>query len=148
MMASMVRQACFKERKNVIMFPKDGAMNGNETQGQGTSSPADRLKQAKTVTMIVYALQAGSFVLGVTIIAAIIINYLKREDVQGTWLASHFRWQIRTFWFGLLWGAVGAITALAGIGFVLLGFDLIWVIYRIVKGWLRLSEGKEMYAAA
>jgi uncharacterized membrane protein len=130
------------------MFPEDGAMNGNETQGQGTPSPADPLKQAKTVTMIVYALQAGSFVLGVTIIAAIIINYLKREDVQGTWLASHFRWQIRTFWFGLLWGAVGAITALAGIGFVLLGFDLIWVIYRIVKGWLRLSEGKEMYAAA
>ena len=123
-------------------------MNGNETQGQGTSSSADRLKQAKTVTMIVYALQAGSFLLGVTSIAAIIINYLKREEVKGTWLASHFRWQIRTFWFGLLWGAVGAITALAGIGFVLLGVDLVWVIYRIVKGWLRLSEGKEMYAAA
>jgi uncharacterized membrane protein len=130
------------------MFPKDCAMNDNETQGQGTPSPADPLKQAKTVTTIVYALQAGSFVLGVTIIAAIIINYLKREDVQGTWLASHFRWQIRTFWFGLLWGAVGALTALAGIGFVLLGVDLVWVIYRIVKGWLRLSEGKEMYTGA
>jgi uncharacterized membrane protein len=130
------------------MFFEEGMMNGNETQGRGTSSPADPLKQAKTVTMIVYALQAGSFVLGITIIAAIIINYLKREEVKGTWLASHFRWQIRTFWFGLLWGAVGAITALAGIGFVLLGVDLVWVIYRIVKGWLRLSEGKEMYAAA
>jgi len=130
------------------MFRKDGAMNGNETQGKGTSSPVDPLRQAKTVTMIVYALQAGAFVLGVTIIAAIIINYLKREDVKGTWLASHFRWQIRTFWFGLLWGAVGALTALAGIGFVLLGVDLVWVIYRIVKGWLRLSEGKEMYTEA
>jgi uncharacterized membrane protein len=123
-------------------------MNGNETAGQGNSSPVDPLKQAKTVTMIVYALQAGSFVLGVTSIAAVIINYLKREEVAGTWLASHFRWQIRTFWFALLWGAVGAITALAGIGFVLLAVDLIWVIYRIVKGWLRLSEGKEMYAGA
>ncbi len=122
-------------------------MTGNDTQGGGTSSQMD-LKQAKTVTMIVYALQAGAFVLGVTIIAAIIINYLKREDVRGTWLASHFRWQIRTFWFGLLWGAVGGITALAGVGFVLLGVDLVWVIYRIVKGWLRLSEGKEMYAMA
>jgi uncharacterized membrane protein len=140
--------SCLKKWKTAIMFPEGNVMNGNETQGQGTPSPADPLKQAKTVTTIVYALQAGSFVLGVTSIAAIIINYLKREDVQGTWLASHFRWQIRTFWFGLLWGAVGAITALAGIGFVLLGFDLIWVIYRIVKGWLRLSEGKEMYAAA
>ncbi len=122
-------------------------MDSNQ-QGQGTAANPDQLKQAKTVTMIVYALQAGSFVLGVTIIAAVIINYLKKEDVRGTWLASHFRWQIRTFWFGLLWGAVGGITALLGIGFVLLAVDLVWVIYRIVKGWLRLSEGREMYAAA
>ena len=120
-------------------------MDGHETQGQGPASSADPLKQARTVTMIVYALQAGSFVVGITSIAALIINYLKREEVQGTWLASHFRWQIRTFWFGLLWGALGALTALAGIGFFLLGADIIWVIYRIVKGWLRLSEGKEMY---
>ncbi len=122
-------------------------MDSNQ-QGQGVASNSDPLKQAKTVTMIVYALQAGSFVLGVTSIAAIIINYLKRDDVRGTWLASHFRWQIRTFWFGLLWGAVGGITALLGIGFVLLAVDLVWVVYRIVKGWLRLSEGREMYAAA
>ncbi len=120
----------------------------SDQQGQGAASNSDPLKQAKTVTMIVYALQAGSFLLGVTSIAAIIINYLKRDDVRGTWLASHFRWQIRTFWFGLLWGAIGGITALAGIGFVLLGVDLVWVIYRIVKGWLRLSEGKEMYIEA
>jgi uncharacterized membrane protein len=130
------------------MFSEEGMMNGQEPQGEKRSSTADPLKQAKTVTMIVYALQAGSFLLGVTSIAAIIINYLKKEEVQGTWLASHFRWQIRTFWFGLLWGAVGALTALIGIGFVLLGFDLVWVIYRIVKGWLRLSEGKEMYTDA
>ena len=123
-------------------------MNGHESQGQGRSSPVDPLKQAKTVTMIVYALQAGSFILGVTSIAAIIINYLKKEEVHGTWLASHFRWQIRTFWFALLWGALGALTALIGIGFVLLGVDFVWVIYRIVKGWLRLSEGKEMYTEA
>ncbi len=123
-------------------------MNGHEEEGQGRSSPVDPLKQSKTVTMIVYALQAGSFLLGVTSIAAIIINYLKQEEVQGTWLASHFRWQIRTFWFGLLWGAVGALTVLIGIGFALLAFDLVWIIYRIVKGWLRLSEGKEMYIDA
>ena len=130
------------------MFSEKGMMNGHEEEGQGRSSPVDPLKQSKTVTMIVYALQAGSFLLGVTSIAAIIINYLKQEEVQGTWLASHFRWQIRTFWFGLLWGAVGALTVLIGIGFVLLAFDLVWIIYRIVKGWLRLSEGKEMYIDA
>lgn len=127
------------------MFSEEDMMNGQEPQGEKGSAPVDPLKQAKTVTTIVYALQAGSFLLGVTSIAAIIVNYLKQEEVQGTWLASHFRWQIRTFWFGLLWGAVGALTALIGIGFVILGFDLVWVIYRIVKGWLRLSEGKEMY---
>ncbi len=120
-------------------------MNGPGSEGEKSSAPADPLKQAKTVTMIVYALQAGSFLLGVTSIAAIIVNYIKQEEVQGTWLASHFRWQIRTFWFGLLLGALGALTALIGIGFILLGFDVVWVIYRIVKGWLRLSEGKEMY---
>jgi uncharacterized membrane protein len=123
-------------------------MNGQEPQGEAKSSAVDPLKQAKTITMIVYALQAGSFLLGVTSIAAIIVNYLKQAEVQGTWLASHFRWQIRTFWFALLWGALGALTALIGIGFVLLGVDLVWVIYRIVKGWLRLSEGKEMYTGA
>ncbi len=123
-------------------------MNGPESGGEKSSVPVDPLKQAKTITMIVYALQAGSFLLGITSIAAIVVNYIKKEDVQGTWLASHFRWQIRTFWFGLLWGALGALTALIGIGFVLLGFDVVWVIYRIVKGWLRLSEGKEMYTEA
>ncbi len=123
-------------------------INGQESPGEKSSAPIDMLKQAKTVTMIVYALQAGSFLLGVTSIAAIIINYLKKEEVQGTWLASHFRWQIRTFWFGILWGALGALTVLIGIGFILLGFDVVWVIYRIVKGWLRLSEGKEMYTEA
>jgi uncharacterized membrane protein len=114
----------------------------------GEHNGSEELKQEKTVTMVVYGLQAASFVLGLTLIAAVILNYIKKEDVQGTWLASHFRWQIRTFWFALLWGAIGAVTALVGIGFFILGIDAIWLIYRVVKGWLRLSEGKEMYTAA
>ena len=120
-------------------------MNGYTNQGGGSSSASADLQQAKKVTMVVYALQAASFILGVTLIAALIINYIKKEDVQGTWLASHFRWQIRTFWFFLLWGAIGVITVLAGVGFIILGIATVWLIYRVVKGWLRLSEGKEMY---
>ena len=120
-------------------------MNNFDNQGSGPSASKTELDRAKKVTMAVYALRAASFVLGVTFIAAVILNYIKKEDVQGTWLASHFRWQIRTFWFTLLWGAIGAITILAGIGFTILGITTIWFIYRIVKGWLRLSEGKEMY---
>lgn len=112
-----------------------------------SSSEAERLHSAKTVTTFVYALQAASFVLGVTIIVAVIVNYVKKEDVRGTWLESHFRWQIRTFWFSLLWSIVGAITFVAFIGWLILVADMVWLIYRIVKGWLNLSEGKEMYPA-
>jgi len=120
-------------------------MNAYENQGTGPSPESADLQQAKKVTMVVYALQAASFIFGVTLIAAVILNYIKKGDVHGTWLASHFRWQIRTFWFGLLWGVIGAITILIGVGFIILGITTVWLIYRIVKGWLRLSEGKEMY---
>ena len=120
-------------------------MNTYESQGSRSSTAGADLQQAKKVTMAVYALQAASFVFGVTLIAAVILNYIKKEDVQGTWLASHFRWQIRTFWFGLLWGVIGGITLLLGVGFFILGVTTVWFIYRVVKGWLRLSEEKEMY---
>jgi len=105
----------------------------------------DELKQAKNITMLVYGLQAASFFFGITAIAAVIINYIKKDDVLNTWLASHFRWQLRTFWFGLLWLAIGGLTAILGVGFAVLGVAAVWIIFRIVKGWLRLSEGKEMY---
>jgi uncharacterized membrane protein len=104
-----------------------------------------KLESLKTLTQVVYALQALGFVLGgVSFIAAVVVNYVKRDDVEGTWLASHFRWQIRTFWFALLWAAIGAITFIVLIGWFVLAADAIWVIYRIAKGWLDLNEGKEM----
>jgi len=102
------------------------------------------LDAAKTLTTVVYALQAASFFFGITSIVAIIINYVKIDDIRGTWLESHFRWQIRTFWFGLLWGVIGAATFILVIGWFILIADAIWVIYRIVKGWLRLNDGKEI----
>lgn len=115
------------------------------TAETGMQAPDMGLRQLKNITTAVYALQAGSFLVGFTSVAAVIINYIKREDVRGTWLASHFRWQIRTFWFALLWAALGGLTVLLGIGFAILAVTGLWVIYRIAKGWLRLSEGKEMY---
>jgi uncharacterized membrane protein len=98
----------------------------------------------KTVAIIVYALQAASFFVGITAIVAIVMNYVKLEDAKDTWLESHFRWQIRTFWFGLLWGMIGAITLVLIIGWFILAADAVWIIYRIVKGWLRLNDGKEI----
>ena len=101
----------------------------------------------KTLTTVVYALQAASFIIGITSIVAIVINYVKIDDVKGTWLESHFRWQIRTFWFGLLWGVIGVLTFILVVGWVILAADAVWVIYRIVKGWLNLNEGKEVNPA-
>ena len=108
-----------------------------------TSDP--NIESAKTLTTVVYALQAASLFIGITAIVAIVINYVKLDDIKGTWLESHFRWQIRTFWFGLLWGALGVITFIFIVGWFILAADGIWLIYRIVKGWLRLNDGKEMY---
>jgi len=99
----------------------------------------------KKIVTLVYALQAASFLLAVTFIAAVIVNYVKKNDVENSWLASHFRWQIRTFWFALLWAALGFITLLLGIGYLILVAVAAWVIYRIVKGWLALADNKPMY---
>lgn len=105
----------------------------------------DSQKSAKTLTTVIYALYAASFLLGVTAIVAIIMNYVKKEDVAGTFLESHFRWQIRTFWFGLLWSVLGVIALLIIVGWFVLVADGVWIIYRIVKGWLRLNDNRPMY---
>jgi uncharacterized membrane protein len=101
-------------------------------------------KNLRTLTTVVYALQAVGFVVQITWIVAIVINYVKRDEAKGTWLESHFRWQIRTFWWGLLWAAIGVITFLIVIGWLILVADAIWLIYRIVKGWLYLNENKPL----
>lgn len=112
-------------------------------------TPTNAEQSAKTLTTVIYALYAAAFLLGgVTAIAAIVINYVKKDEVAGTWLASHFRWQIRTFWFGLLWGILGTILLLAIVGWFILIANAVWVIYRIVKGWLNLNDGKPMYETA
>ena len=105
---------------------------------------ADKITNLKTLATVVYALQAAGFFLGLTWIVGVVVNYVKKEDVAGTWLESHFRWQIRTFWFGLLWGAIGVVTFLIFIGWFILAANAIWIIYRIVKGWLNLNENRPM----
>jgi len=94
---------------------------------------------------IVYVLQAVSLFTGtLTLFAGVIINYVRKEDVEGSWIESHFSWQIRTFWFSLLWGIIGAVTTLFLIGWGILLGASIWLIYRIVKGWVYLSEKRPM----
>ncbi len=107
------------------------------------------LKKLRDLTQIIYFLYAAYILFaGVTAIVAIIINYIKRDEVAGTWLESHFRWQIRTFWFAILWCVIGWLTIIVGVGFFILGVTAIWAIYRIVKGMLNFYDNKPMYQDA
>src|SRR5262245_6575824 len=92
----------------------------------------------------------GSFVGSVPSIVVVLFNYVKRGDARGTWVASHYRWQIRTFWFTLLWAVIGWVLVITLIGAVvgvpvLIALTL-WLIYRIGRGWLRLNDRRPMYA--
>ena len=86
---------------------------------------------------------AGGFVFGLPSLVAVFLNYLKRGDVAGTWLESHFRWQIRTFWFTLLWLLVYGLLIITIIGiplaWILIALLGLWVGYRVVRGWVALS---------
>ena len=92
------------------------------------------------------AMIVTAFLSGWPSIIAVILNYVKRAEVRGTWLDSHFSWQIRTFWFALLYLAVGAVAFITMIGIpvaLVLWFATgIWVLYRIIRGWLALSSQK------
>lgn len=118
-----------------------------------------------TWTKVVYALHAfslltgiigtatvvGAFLTGWPSIIAVVLNYVKRSEARGTWLDSHFRWQIRTFWFGLLWiflcGAFIVATLGIGLLFVWLPITLVglWFVYRIVRGWVTLADRRPLY---
>lgn len=123
-----------------------------------TSAPKNLL----TLTHVMYGLHAFSaltglmtpafvvtaFLTGWPSIIAIIINYAKRDESYGSYLESHFRWQSRTFWFALLWLAVAALMVmtviLLPVAFVLLALLGLWVLYRIIRGWLNLTDRKPM----
>jgi uncharacterized membrane protein len=118
-------------------------------------------------THIVYALHAlsvligltsaatvvGSFVFGLPSIIAVVMNYVRQGDVRGTFLESHFRWQIRTFWFALLWMAIALLVSaplvlLLGLGVITFALAAavvgVWVVYRVARGWLALRESRPM----
>jgi len=104
----------------------------------------DQERSLKNIATAVYALQAAGFLSGITWLIAIIVDYVKRDDARGSWLESHFSWQIRTFWWGLLWGVIGGVLLLVLVGYLVLVANAVWIIYRIVKGWLRLAERREV----
>lgn len=107
---------------------------------------AVREQKLRQYAALVYALQAVALLVGVTLIAAVILNYLRRDEVAGTWLESHFTWQIRTFWWSMLWSVIGLATAIVLVGFVILLVAAVWFVFRIAKGWTELNDGRTVTA--
>ncbi len=140
-------------------------MNGPTSDPQATVPTLPHTESLVVWTNLIYGLHAFSLVMGIvgaaTIVGtfltgwpsiiAVILNYVKRSESRGTWLESHFRWQIRTFWFGLLWVSMCAFFVIftLGIGLLIawlpLGFVACWFIYRVARGWMALNNRQTMY---
>ena len=117
-------------------------------------------------THVIYALHAATVLIGATSgafiatvfvfslpsVIAVILSYVKRGESRGTFLESHFRWLIRTFWFAVLWCAIGGVLALTIVGiplaWVLFAVTGLWLAYRVIRGWLALKGGKAIAVAA
>ena len=135
-------------------------MAEDELSGGGASN------SLVTIAQVIYGLHAlsivigltsaitivGAFVFGFPSIFAVILNYVYRHGTRGTWLESHFRWQIRTFWFAVLWIMIGGAVFVT-LFIVLIGIPIawmiwiaagLWVIYRVARGWLTLQDRKPM----
>ena len=136
-------------------------MADNLNSGMAGAAPAD--ESLIGYTHIIYALHALAaltgasivlgFICGVPSIVAVIMNYARWSATRGTFLESHFRWQIRTFWFAILWALViAAVTfpltiILIGFPLMIVGFGalMLWIIYRVARGWLALRDRRPMY---
>jgi uncharacterized membrane protein len=115
-----------------------------------------------TLSHVIYALHAltvitglmtsafivTAFITGWPSLIAVVLSYVKRGEARGTFLESHFRWQIRTFWFALLWVMLALLFAITFIGIpIAIALSLIagiWVFYRVVRGWLNLNDRRAM----
>ena len=118
-----------------------------------------------TYNHITYFLYVISyFTAGLLWIVPIVMNYIKRHDADGSWLATHFDWQIKTFWYSIIWFFLGVIiiafalggvgvsvltdsdglvigsVLLAGFGLLILTFTFIWHLYRVIRGWIALTD--------
>ena len=132
------------------------------------SADAPRVDESLvTYTNVIYALHSlsvliglmsfhtviGMFIWGLPSIVAVIMNYARRSATHGTYLESHFRWQIRTFWYAVLWSfiiaavAIPLVLILIGIPILIVGYYAlaIWIIYRVARGWMSLRDQRPMY---
>ena len=135
-----------------------------DSMNNNTDNQRSALVTYNHITYLLYVL--SYFTAGLLWIVPIFMNYAKRREADGTWLATHFDWQIKTFWYSIVWFVVGVgiITfargsfgvsmmadsgniavgsvLLASVGFIIMGVTLIWHLYRIVRGWIALTDGR------
>ncbi len=122
----------------------------NDYTGQVTTPSGEQLSSLRKLLHILYALYAIFWLTGgITALIAIVIGYVKRDDARGSLYASHFAWQIRSFWWSVVWGVLGGVlfatVVLMPLAFAAWGVLSLWMLYRIVKGWLYLNDSKPMY---
>ena len=99
----------------------------------------DSLRQYNLISYILYVV---SLFVGITMLAAIVMNYIKRDEARNTWMESHVEWQIKTFWQALIWGVIGTILTVVLVGFVILALVSVWYIYRVIKGLIVFLDNK------
>lgn len=95
--------------------------------------------------MIIYLLQGSGYFFGITWLVAIIINYVKLDEARADPVAiTHFQYQIRTFWYGMLWLIISGMLSVFVVGLLSFLVTMIWILYRIIKGVIRLAENEAM----
>ncbi|MGE6796325.1 MULTISPECIES: DUF4870 family protein [Psychrobacter] len=139
-------------------------MINDNISGNMSDSKRRSLTTYNHITYLLYVI--SYFTAGLLWVVPIIMNYAKRHDADGSWLATHFDWQIKTFWYSIVWFIIGILIitfALGGfgvsmfadssniaigsfllvsIGFIIMGLTFIWHLYRIVRGWIALTDGR------
>jgi uncharacterized membrane protein len=133
-----------KLRLCAVTLAKSIRWSGIVSDPQIPSQPNNAL-DLRTLTHVTYGLFAVGIVtagfLGIAILAAVVLMYIKRTDAAGTMYAAHFDWLLRTFWWSLLWLAVSAIFTMIFIGWIGVLATVIWALYRLIKGWLAFMAG-------
>ncbi|MGO2226635.1 DUF4870 family protein [Psychrobacter celer] len=142
--------------------------NNNDSNQAKNTMNSDKRRSLITYNHITYLLYVVSyFTAGLLWIVPIVMNYAKRHDADGSWLATHFDWQIKTFWYSIVWFVLGIViiafalggfgvsmltdssnnmaigsVLLAGVGLLIMLFTFIWHLYRIIRGWIALTDNR------
>ena len=122
-------------------------MNEESTNHPPDSEDDKKMKSLKTLTGVIYLCHLLAFAFaGLPLLIGVALNFINRSKVQGTWLESHFNWQIKTVWVTLLLLSIAGLTFTTPVGVIILLPTIVWLIYRIVLGWNALNSNRPVKA--